>query len=169
MFKLNFLQLRTKSLLKKNKITRASIPYTQSKSVGIIFTVEDRKKHEEVKEFVKQLEQDGKIVRVLEFLPKEKENYDFIYSFFTLEHFNLWGALTSTEALQFADQPFDYLFHLDTESTPLFLHLLARTKAHCRIGKFRENENPFYELMIDCKGSFKDLLDTLYKYAKELR
>jgi hypothetical protein len=169
MFKLNFLRLRTNSLLKRNKSIRASIPYAQSKSIGVIFTVEDRKKHEEIKEFVKHLEQDGKMVRVLEFLPKEKENYDFLYSFFTLKHLNFWGNITSSEAIQFADQPFDYLFHLDTASTPLFEHLLARTKAHCRIGKFRENEDAFYELMIDCKGSFKELLDSIYKYTKELR
>ena len=169
MFKINFLQLRTNSLLKKNKSIRVSIPYSQSKSIGVIFTVEDRKKHDDVKEFVKHLEQDGKVVRVLEFLPKKKENYDFLYSFFSLEHFNFWGSLTSDDALQFTDQPFDYLFHLDEESNPLFQHILAKSKAHCRIGKFRENENQFYELMIDSKGAYKELLDTIYKYTKELR
>jgi hypothetical protein len=92
-----------------------------------------------------------------------------LYSFFTLEQINFWGVLHSKEALQFANKPFDYLFHLDKETSPVFQHILAKTKAHCRIGKFRENENPFYEFMIDSKGSFKDLLDTIYKYTKELR
>jgi hypothetical protein len=169
MFKLYFLQLRTKSLLKRNRAIRASIPYAQSKSVGVIFTVEDRKKHEEVKEFVKHLEQDGKTVRVLEFLPKEKENYDFLYSFFTLDHLNFWGNVTSNEVLRFADQPFDYLFYIDIESNPLFNYILAKTKAHCRIGKFKVKENAFYELMIDSRGSYKELLDAVYKYTKELR
>jgi hypothetical protein len=169
MFKLYFLNLRTKVFLKKNKTLRGSIPYTDAKSIGVIFTVEDRSKHSEVKNFVNQLEQDGKVVRVLEYLPKGKENYDFLYSFFTLEHVNFWGRLTSNEVTRFADQPFDYLFNVDTELNPLFSHVLARTKAHCRIGKFREDESPFYELMIDCKGSFKDLLDAIYKYSKELR
>jgi len=169
MFKLNFLKLRTQALLKKNKTNRGSLPYSQSKSVGIAFTVEDRKKHEEVKEFARQLEQDGKIVRVLEFLPKERENYDFLCSFFTLKQISFWGTLNSAEALSFCDQRFDYLFHLDNESSPVFQHLLARSKAHCRVGKFREEDRAFYEFMIDSKGSMKELFTTIYNYTKQLR
>jgi hypothetical protein len=82
---------------------------------------------------------------------------------------NFWGNVTSNEVLRFADQPFDYLFYIDIESNPLFNYILAKTKAHCRIGKFKVKENAFYELMIDSRGSYKELLDAVYKYTKELR
>jgi hypothetical protein len=169
MFKLNFLHLRTRALLKKNKTNRGSVPYTQAQVVGIVFTVEDRKKHEEVKEFAKHMEKDGKTVRVLEFLPTGKENYDFLYSFFTEKQINFWGAIQSPEVQRFCEQRFDYLFHLDNENSPVFQYLLARSKAHCRVGKFREHENAFYELMIDSKGSYKELFASIYNYTKQLR
>ena len=85
MFKLNFLKMRTRSALRNNKGLRASIPYQQAQSIGIIFTVEDKQKHDDIKAFIHQLEHDGKKVKVLEFLPKKKENYEFLFDFFTIE------------------------------------------------------------------------------------
>lgn len=77
MFKMNFLKMRTNSALKKNKAMRTSIPYKQAQSIGIIFTVEDKQKHHDIKEFVHQLEQEGKKVQVLEFLPEKKRTTSF--------------------------------------------------------------------------------------------
>ena len=58
--KLTFLRWRTDSALRKNKSLRASTPYKRSNLVGVIFSVEDRQKHDDIKDFVKHLEQDGK-------------------------------------------------------------------------------------------------------------
>ena len=74
--------MRTAAALKKNKVRRASIGYKRAQSIGIIFSVEDKQKHEDIKEFIRALEQDGKKVQVLEFLPKKKDNYEFLFDFF---------------------------------------------------------------------------------------
>ncbi|HTJ48436.1 MAG TPA: hypothetical protein VL443_03200, partial [Cyclobacteriaceae bacterium] len=80
---MNFLRLKTNSYLKRNKTMRGSMPYKQAQKVGIIFSVEDKAKHDQIKEFVKRLEHDGKQVTVISFLPKKKENYEFLFDFFT--------------------------------------------------------------------------------------
>ena len=161
--------MRTNSALKKKGATRASIPYKNAKTVGIIFSVEDKQKHDQIKEFVKHLEHDGKKVDVLEFLPKKKENYEFLYDFFTDEDLSFWGKITSEKAIKFSNTPFDYLFYIDTQPNPLVLDVLARSKAACRVGKFNEPESEFFEMMIEDKGSTKTLIDNIYKYTRALR
>lgn len=166
---MSFLRMRTNSALRKNGAERASIPYKRAKSVGIIFSVEDRQKHDCVKEFVKHLEHDGKKVEVLEFLPKKKENYEFLYDFFTIEDLSIWGKITSEKAIRFSNTQFDYLFYVDTQLNPLVLDVLARSKASCRIGKFHEPDSAFFEFMIEDKGPTKSLIDNIYKYTRALR
>ncbi|NJN42242.1 MAG: hypothetical protein HC811_08500 [Flammeovirgaceae bacterium] len=73
--------MRIRSALKRNKSIRQSIPYKKAQSVGIIFSVENKEKHNHIKEFIRQLEIDGKTVQVLEFLPKKKENYEFLFDY----------------------------------------------------------------------------------------
>jgi hypothetical protein len=169
MFKMNFLKMRTESALKKNKSLRASIPYKQAQSVGIIFSVEDKQKHVDIKEFIRLLEQDGKKVHVLEYLPLKKENYEFMFDFFSIQDLNFWGNLNSEKAIKFSDTPFDYLYCIDKESNPLVLNLMARSKAHCRVGRYHETESPYFEMMIEQSGTTKGLIETMYKYTKQLR
>jgi hypothetical protein len=61
------------------------------------------------------------------------------------------------------------LFYVDVTSNPLVLDLLARSKAHCRIGRYCEEESPYFELMIKQEGTPKGLIETMCKYAKQLR
>lgn len=161
--------MRTQTALKKNKTVRSSIPYKQASNVGIIFTVEDKEKHEAVKDLIQQLERDGKKVQVLEFLPEKKLNHEFKFDFFSIKDISLWGELTSALALKFAETPFDYLFCIDKQSNPLVLHLLARSKAHCRVGRFIESESTYFEMMIEQTGTTEALIESMYNYTRQLR
>ena len=169
MFKLKFLKWRTDSALRKNRSLRASMPFKHAKNIGIIFSVEDRQKHNDVKEFVHQLEQDGKTVKVLEFLPRKKENYEFLFDFFTIQDLSFWGNINSRHAENFMQTGFDYLFCVDKQSNPLVLNLLARSKAKCRVGRFTENESDYFELMIETQGTTRGLIESMYKYARQLK
>jgi hypothetical protein len=161
--------MRTSSALRKNSVLRASVPYKHAQSVGIIFSVEDKQKHDTIKEFIRHLEQDGKKVQVLEFLPRKKDNYEFLFDFFSDNDLSFWGKITSPMALKFSDTPFDYLYYIDQEPNPMMLHLLAVSKAHCRIGRFAEPDSAFFELMIEHKGTLKGLIDSMYKYTSQLK
>ena len=169
MFRNYFLHHRTNSALKKNDSIRTSLPYKQVQSVGILFSVEDKPKHDAIKDFIKQLQLDGKKVMVLEFLPKHKDNYEFMFDFFTVKDLTFWGKVESRDADKFIETPFDYLYCIDKNSNPLILHVLARSKARCRIGKFSQQDNPFFELMIEQNGSVNNLIESMYKYTKQLR
>jgi hypothetical protein len=161
--------MRTQSALKKNKITRASTPFKQASNIGIIFTVDDKEKHEAIKDLIHQLERDGKKVQVLEFLPEKKTNHEFKFDFFTVKDISFWGDLIAPNALKFADTPFDYLFYIDKESNPLILHLLARCKARCRVGKFNDEVRPYFEMMIEQNGTIRGVIETMYNYTSQLR
>jgi hypothetical protein len=169
MFKMSFLKMRTSSALRKSSIKRASTPYKHAENIGIIFSVEDKQKHDNIKDLIKRLEQDGKKVQVLEFLPKKKENYEFLFDFFTIEELSFWGNITSEKAVRFSNTAFDYLFYIDSQSNPLVLNLLARSKAHCRVGKFSETDSQYFELMIEDNGNTKSLIDNVYKYTRQLK
>lgn len=161
--------MRTRSALKKNQSLRASLPYSQARNIGILFTVEDKQKHADVKEFIHLLEQDGKKVQVLEYLPLKKENYEFKFDFFTINDLSFWGKINSAHAQKFSETPFDYLFYIDKQPNPLAQYLLATSKARCRVGRFTENDESFYEMMIGQNGTTKGLIDTMYQYTKQLR
>ena len=167
--KLNFLKYKTKNFLKTNSALRTSLPYKQASSIGIIFSVEDRTKHDEVKDFVKKLEHDGKQVKVMSYLPKNKDNYEFMYDFFTDKDISFWGNITSESANRFAEIPFDFLFYLDTNPNPFILNILARSKAKCRVGKFWDEGQRFFEFMIEVKNGTRTLIDGMYSYTTKLR
>lgn len=161
--------MRTNSALKKNKSLRASMPYKQALNIGILFSVEDKQKHADVKEFIHQLEQDGKKVQVLEYLPLKQENYEFMFDFFTIKDLSFWGKINSTQAVKFSETAFDYLFYIDRTHNPLALYLLATSKARCRVGRFEGEGSAYFELMIEQNGTNKGLIETMYKYTKQLR
>ena len=167
--KLSFLKLKTKSSLKRNKTLRTSLPYKQGVSIGVIFSAEDKSKHDLIKDFIKKLELDEKKVRVISFLPKKKENFEFLFDFFSEEDLSFWGNITSPSATSFVEASFDFLFYLDIQPNPLVLNLIARSKAKCRVGKYADDNKPFFELMIEGVENTKGLLDSMYKYTRQLR
>jgi len=167
--KIKFLKIRTKNQLKRNRTVRTSTAYNRAGTVGILFSVEDKKKHDDIKELIHKLEHDGKKVQVLEFLPQKKENYEFMFDFFTLKDISFWGKIESEKTLKFADSPFDFLFCIDISPSPMMHYLLARSKAKCRVGKFQEGEEPFFEFMINSNNQVRGLIDGIYKYTTQLK
>lgn len=168
--KLSLLKRNTRSLLKANQSLRTNVPYKKAITVGLIFSVEDKQKHDLIKDFIKKLELDEKKVTVMSFLPKKKENYEFLFDFFSDNDLSFWGKITSSSAASFAETPFDFLFYIDTEPNVFILNLIARSKAKCRVGKYYgEEDNSYFELMIENQGNTKSLIDGMYKYASVLR
>lgn len=167
--KFKFLKYKTKSYLRKNKTLRASEAYQKAVSIGLIFTVEDRQKHDHIKTLIRKFEHDGKKVKALAYLPPDQENYEFLFDFFTYREISFWGNITASSALQFADTAFDFLLYLDNSPNDLILNVVAKSKAKCRIGKFWREGEPYFEMMIETNGDAKILLEEFYKYITALR
>ncbi len=169
MFKNSFLKIRIKSQLKKNKISRANKPYKKVKTVGILFTVEDRQKHEHIKILVKKLESEGKETKVLCFLPPKKENYEFLFDYFSKNELNFWGKIESHDVDNFISQPFDILYNPDKTPNLMLNYILAASKASFRVGNADESLSNFFELMIKNNNGSVSLIDDMYKYTNQLR
>lgn len=165
-----FINYRNKSLLKKNRIARSSMNYDQVNKVGILFTIDSKEKHNTIKGFIKELEADGKQVEVVAYLPKNQENHEFLYDFYTSKDISFWGSITSERVISFASKPFDYLFYLDNQSNLLNRNILAMSKAKCRITPFDEQNEEFSEMMVQVpkNNGMKQLVDEMYRYTKLL-
>ena len=169
MIKDTFVKYRTSSQLKRNKSVRKSVAYEQAGKVGIVYTAEDLKKHDVVKELVKKFENDGKKVDVLSFLPKDIQNFEFRFAFFTAKDINLFGSVKSEEVRSFTEKHFNYLLYLDFESDPLLRYVLAMSKAECRVGNFEEVNRPFCDLMVaPQQPNYKSLAHEMFKYIRIL-
>lgn len=164
-----FLQYRTNSWLKKNHTIRANGAYDKAENVGILFTIYDLKKHETVKEFIKTLKNDEKKVDVLAYLPKEGQNFEFRFDFFTEKDLNFWGSFTSEAVTKFVKKPFDYLFYLDDHNSEIVNNVMAMSNAKCRIGKLIDGNEKFCEMMVQSpNGKTSGLVKEMYKYTKLL-
>lgn len=163
------LQFRTRRQLKTNTATRSSVPFKKARRIGILFTIDDRKKHEQVKQLIHRLEQEGKQVEAFAFLPPKRENHEFLFDFFTPEDVSVWGKIKSRNALRFADTPFDFLLCLDVNPGIYVQYLLARSKARCRAGIFGENLKPYFELMIHKPRTDIQLIEHLLQFTTHLK
>ncbi|HYF68900.1 MAG TPA: hypothetical protein VD884_12240 [Ohtaekwangia sp.] len=166
--KLALLKYKTNRLLKKVKAPHSSVPYEKARTIGIVFTAEDKQKHFAIKEFIKRLETAGKHVQVLEFLPENTENFEFKFDFFTDKDV-FWGTIISPSAIQFAEAPLDYLFCLDVEPNPYILNLLARSPAKCRVGRYWEEGKLYLDFMIESVNTTSGLLESIHKYITQIR
>lgn len=167
-FSNKLLTRNTNKALKKGVIKRGSISYEEAESVGLLFEVTNRAKHSEIKKFIKILEKDGKKVDVLCLLGEGKENYDFIFDYFTSHDFSFFGQFISQSILLFTQKKFDYLIVLDTDTSIFVDNILAKSNARCRVGVFHDNKGPFYELMIktDKPDNIAALIEQIYHYLK---
>lgn len=156
-------------MLKKNKAARNTVAYKKAEKIGIIFSVEDKPKHENVKELVRKFEHDGKQVEVLEFLPDDKDNYEFKFNFFSEKDLSFLGDITSQDAINFAEVPFDFLYYLDTTPNPLVLNILARSQAKCRVGCAWDDGHAYFEFMIESMNGLREMIDSMYKYTTQLK
>lgn len=161
---------RAKKLALKNPRRKCSISYSNAEKIGIIFTTDDIEKHKLIKTFIKKLKQDNKQVEVLTYLPKGRENHEFLFNFFTEKDVSFFGKFNNKDVIKFAARNFDFLFNLDCNPHPLLESILAICKSSCRVGCYQENKSRFYELMIQPKYSTtENLIDEMYRYTKILR
>lgn len=169
---LKFLAWRTKQNLREGNVKiRKNVPYSQSQNIGILFTVTDKEKHEVIKHFIHLLEKDHKQVKTLTFLETGKENYEFRFDFFEQKDISLSGKINSTLVEDFIAKEFDFLYHLDLDvANPAMENILSLSRARCRIGLYKKDKEPFYELMLQPKPGkgLKEVVEEVYHYTKEL-
>jgi hypothetical protein len=158
--------MRTSSWLRRNKAARSTTAYNTAVSIGVIFCIEDETLLPQFDSFIHKLQQDNKKVTVLAYFPQKITFYTYKYDCFTPQNISFWGNFNTDEVNSFVKKPFDYLFHLDDKPSTVVNGILAQSKAKCRIGKYAESNDPYYELMINTEK--KDYLNEMYNYTSIL-
>ena len=158
--------MRVKSWLKSNKAQRSTIAYQDAESIGVLFCIQDEALLPSIDSFIHKLQNDNKKVTVLAYFPNKIEQYNHKYDCFTPQNISFWGSFNNDLITNFVNQSFDYLFHVDDNSSTVIHGILAQSNAKCRIGKYKKASDEYYEFMINTKQ--KDYLQEMYNYTSNL-
>lgn len=161
---------RSRLAIKNNLVVRINPSFREAKNIGILFTWEDVKKIETIQHFINELKIAGKKSSVLCFLEKADEIPSRTYNFFSPVDFNYFGSARSDKVLQFINQEFDFLYHLDTFQNVYIEYILAHTKARCRVSRFDLDKKDFYDFMIKIgeHEGIEQLCRHVFHYTKSL-
>ena len=169
MLKKSILNLKTKAALRKNAAQRSNIAFRDVKRIGIIHSFTDDKSVQEIYHFFDQLEKAGKEVKVL--IIKDKRQSLNIPEFLLTDYQEVsqFGQWTNQEVVAFFNEPFDYLLHINLEESRMVDNILAKCKAHCRVGRYQESKKDYYELMISpTQDTLTKLIEQIYHYIQIL-
>ena len=164
------LKFRTKRAVKK-QATRQTVNYKDTKSIGILFKVSEEDKHDFINNFVHALEKDGKSVEALTYFTRDHDNpYDFKYAFFTDKDVSVMGEIKSQSVKSFMDKNFDYLYCITREDIAVFDHILSKSKAKCRIGKYEDGKTHLFEFMVNFNDETKldEMIKEIHHFTKAI-
>ena len=147
-----FLSSRTQKSLKKTatyKYKRQVLPYAQAKNIGILFGAEQEYSYTFMANLITKMRKEGKNVSLLGLHNPHRnrlgeQNCYFIGS----QDVNLWGEVQSKTIEDFANTEFDHLYCFCLEKCEIFEHILAHSKAHCRIGAYQSQKQDLFEIML---------------------
>jgi len=168
MIKNSLINLNTKTALKKNKARRGNIPFSKVRSIGILHSFNTQEEIKTIYHFFDQLEK-GKIkVEVLVVKDKNEELNVPEFTIVNKQEISQLGKWNNDSIIAFKDNSFDYLLHINLNGTDVLTeNILAHSKAKCRAGKYFEDKEQFYELMVTPKDDHvKKLIDQIYHYIQ---
>lgn len=170
MYSKTFLNYRTKKAIRKDQLKRDSIGFNEARYFGILFTADSEEKFTRIKSLVKDLEDLGKNIEVISYLPKGKTNFEFLFNIFTSQDISFFGKFTNDDVNKFIQKKFDYLLCLDVRLHPVIENIIAMSQAHCRVGRYDEIHKDMFEFMIsqDESKTYIHLIDEISRYLKTL-
>lgn len=152
-------------LIKNSDVKRHTVNYAHAYRIGILVTLTDHEKQHTVDNFIDRLVADNKEVQVLCYDKRRARNKIFGYLQFTNKDISMWGRFKTEHVIDFINNDFDYLMHLDTESDEILDKILCLSRSKCRIGNDLEPHRTFYELMMRA-NSLEEMCDMILHYVK---
>lgn len=139
----------------KTALPRRMTNIGEARSIGILYIVEDVPDFDIVESFVKELQNEHKEVKALGFVKGNNLVSRFLprlsYDFFSSKDLNWFLRPTHARVADFIEKDFDILIDLNMEDFFPMKYISGRSKAFCRVGRFSEENMPFYDLMIELK------------------
>ncbi len=147
----HFLKKILRTTGRKKRITN----FENSKSIGILFDSTGEKDFEEVHGYVNKLQARNKEVRALGFITDPLMakhlmpmlSFDYIYP----SDLRWYGKPKTTKYKDFCEQQFDILIDISVENRVPLLFAAAESVASFKIGRFSEDNKPFFDMMIEVK------------------
>lgn len=164
------LKFRTKRAIKK-ATKRQTLNYKDAKTIGILFKVAEEDKHDYINTFVHTLKKEGKSVEALTYFNRDHDNpYNFKYSFFTDKDVSVLGEIKSESVKSFMQKDFDYLYCITREDITVFDHILSKSQAKCRVGRYEDGKTHLYEMMLNFKDDTKldEIIQEIHHYTKAI-
>ncbi len=153
---------------KKNIELRESIAYEKASYFGIIYHNNEQSKIDAAEKLSTLLKMDNKKVKNIAFEHKSTIKH-LPYDTLTNENFDFWGGLKGKVATDFIQADFDFLICLDNEPNGPIKSILANSQAKCRVGKYNEeNQLTFEMLLVDKSNNYVLWVEELYQYLKQL-
>lgn len=136
--------------LKKNtKVERFSVQFEKAKHIGILYDATESEHHHVVAAYRQNLLNDGKLVEMLAFIDDKEDHDQEFFKYFNRKNLSWTLEPKGAEIDQFINTPFDILLNLHIQPVQPLEYISILSKARLRVGKYRNNAESFYDLMID--------------------
>ena len=165
----------TNRVLKESDKKEGSLQYTASSSILVIFTANGQSsKFHEVRKLQEKLQLDGKKVSFLYILLKEEDRPDGALDDHMIpidkKHIGMFGDIKDENVSRVVKTHFDFVITADLIPNIYSDYLLAKCKSNCKIGRFYDSHDKFYDLMIQTteESDLEFYLNQVYHYIKQL-
>ena len=165
----------TNRALKNNDYHPGSQKYTNAANVLIIFTATGSDKiFHQVRRLQERFQADKKRVSFLYLLLKEENRpnsaLDDHMVALEAKNVSLLGDISQNEVKEMLNTKFDFMINADMYPNMYSEYIMAKSKSNCKIGRFLDNKDKFYDLMIATNevDDQEYYLDQVYHYIKQL-
>jgi hypothetical protein len=125
----------------------------ESRTIGILYIVNDVPDFELVEGFVGRLQKEHKEVKALGYVRNRNLINRFLprlsYDFFSRKDVTWYYKPLHDKVKDFTDKEFDILIDLNLQDFYPLKYLSGLSKARCRVGKYSEDNMEYYDLMIE--------------------
>lgn len=169
-------KLNKLTAIKSNRTIKTS-NFQQAENVGIIYQTKDENDYKKVIKLINYLKGEFGIrnVKAIVYYPV-KEDPQFLLSkvslsFFTKKDINFSLQPNSIEVTNFIKEPFDILIDLTANNITPLKYITLQSKAHLKIGRYKEENEPYYDVMISEKvdNDFEEFVNHIVQYLSLLK
>ncbi|MEM7101970.1 MAG: hypothetical protein AAF502_02490 [Bacteroidota bacterium] len=135
--------------MKHLKVQRESKNFADARRIGILFDASRPENQVFVNEYRETLIKQDKKVEILGYFDDKQPHNNVIFKYFNKKNLTWFWIPKSKDVEAFINTPFDILISLHLQPAPQLEYVSALSKAHMRVGLFRDDKQHCYDLMID--------------------
>ncbi len=164
----------TNKALKNPERHHESAQYTDAESVLVLFTSDGTdNKFQAIRQLQESFQVDKKRVSFLYLLLREEDRpgsaLDDTMVALETKNIGLFGDIKDGRAGELLESEFDFLINADLKPNIYTDLLIAKSKSRCKIGRYAETRDKFYDFMIqiDEESDLEFFLNQVYHYTTQ--